>query len=132
MGAFVGDSSPWITLTQKFWGPNLIWLVSLTVLNSIFANLISGINATVRVIFAMGREGIVSSNLGKTTARGNPLIALTAYMLVALVLALLGGALWTPLGAYGFFGTLLGLGLVIIYILMNLALIIFYRREHRA
>lgn len=132
MGPFVSDGSPWITLTQKFWGPNLIWLVSLTVLNSIFANLISGINATVRVIFAMGREGIVSSRLGKTTARGNPFIALTAYMLVALALALLGGALWTPLGAYGFFGTLLGLGLVIIYILMNLALIIFYRRDHRA
>jgi amino acid transporter len=130
VNAFISDSAPWITLTQKYWGSGLVWLVSLTVLNSIFANLISGINATVRVLFAMGREGIVPRNLGTTTARGNPTVALTAYMIFALVLALIGGVLWTPLGAYGFFGTVLGLGLVIIYILINLALIVFYRRDY--
>jgi amino acid transporter len=132
VNAFVHDTSPWITLTQKYWGQNLVWLVSLTVLNSIFANLISGINATVRVFFAMGREGILPKNWGKTTSRGNPSIALTTYMIFALAFALIGGALWTPLGAYGFFGTLLGLGIVIIYILINLALIVFYRRDYPA
>src|SRR5579859_1241199 len=129
---FVNDGTPWTTLTQKFWGPNLVWLVSLTVLNSIFANLISGINATVRVLFAMGREGLVPRSWAKTTPQGNPSVALTSYMVFALVLALLGGVLWTPLGAYGFFGTVLGLGIVIIYILINLALIVFYRRQYPA
>ncbi|HVB62799.1 MAG TPA: APC family permease [Ktedonobacteraceae bacterium] len=129
---FVNDGTPWITLTQTYWGSGLVWLVSLTVLNSIFANLVSGINATVRVLFAMGREGLVSRNLGKTTGHGNPSIALTAYMIFALAFALLGSILWTPLGAYGFFGTILGLGIVITYILINLALIIFYRRNYPA
>ena len=130
--AFAADSSPWITLTQKYWGSGLVWLVSLTVLNSIFANLISGTNATVRVLFAMGREGILPRQLGATTEQGNPRTALTTYMVLALVLALVGGILWTPLGAYGFFGTVLGLGLVVIYILINIALIIFYWRDYRA
>lgn len=129
---FVSDGTPWITLTQTYWGAGLIWLVSLTVLNSIFANLVSGINATVRVLFAMGREGLVSRVLGQTTRRGNPAVALTAYMVFALVLALIGGTLWTPLGAYGFFGTILGLGIVITYILINIALIVFYRRDYPA
>jgi amino acid transporter len=132
VGAFVNDGSPWITLTQTYWGSGLVWLVSLTVLNSIFANLISGTNATVRVLFAMGREGILPRSLGTTNARGNPSNALTAYIVFALLLALIGGVLWTPLGAYGFFGTVLGLGLVIIYILINLALIIFYWRDYRS
>ncbi len=132
VNAFVGDGSPWITLTQTYWGSGLIWLVSLTALNSIFANLISGINATVRVLFSMGREGIIFRRLAQTTSRGNPSLALTAYMLFALLFALIGGALWTPLGAYGFYGTILGLGIVITYILINLALIVFYRRDYPA
>jgi amino acid transporter len=132
VSAFVSDGAPWITLTQTYWGPGLVWLVSLTVLNSIFANLISGTNAAVRVLFSMGREGILPGRLGTTTARGNPSAALTAYMIFALALALIGGLLWTPLGAYGFFGTILGLGLVIIYILINVALIVFYWRDYRA
>ncbi len=130
--AFANDGTPWITLAQKFWSPNVVWLVSLTVLNSIFANLISGINATVRVLFAMGREGIVPRSWSRTTAQGNPSVALTVYMVFALVLALIGSALWTPLGAYGFYGTVLGLGIVITYILINLALIVFYRRDYPA
>jgi len=132
VNAFVNDGSPWITLTQTYWGSGLVWLVSLTALNSIFANLISGINATVRVLFSMGREGIISRRLGQTTTHGNPSVALTVYMIFALAFALIGGALWTPLGAYGFFGTILGLGIVIIYILINLALIVFYRRDYPA
>ncbi len=132
VSAFVGDAAPWMTLTRRYWGGGLSWLVSLTVLNSIFANLISGINATVRVLFAMGRESILPQGLAVTTVRGNPVVALTAYMVVALLLALIGGLLWTPLGAYGFFGTILGLGIVITYILINLALMRFYWRDYRA
>ena len=130
VNAFVSDGTPWSTLTQKYWGSGVVWLVSLTALNSIFANLISGINATVRVLFTMGREGLISRNLGRTTGRGNPSVALTAYMVFALAFALIGSLLWTPLGAYGFYGTVLGLGIVITYILINLALIVFYRRNY--
>ncbi len=132
VNAFVNDGSPWVTLTTRYWGSGVVWIVSLTALNSIFANLISGINATVRVLFAMGREGLIPRGLGQTTARGNPSVALTGYMVFALAFALIGGVLWTPLGAYGFFGTLLGLGIVITYILVNLALIVFYRRDYPA
>jgi amino acid transporter len=127
-----GDATPWVTLVQRFWGPGLVWLVSLTVLNSIFANLISGINASVRVLFAMGREEILPRSWGSTTGHGNPSTALTFYMVFALALALIASALWTPLGAYAFFGTILGLGIVITYILINLALIAFYRRDYPA
>ena len=48
----------------------------------------------------------------------------------SLVLCLVGGIAWGPFGAYGFYGTILGLGMLIVYILLNLALIMFYRREH--
>jgi amino acid transporter len=132
VSAFASASSPWTTLAARYWGSGLVWIVSLVVLSSIFANLVSGINATVRVLFVMGREGILPRQLGKTTAKGNPANALTAYMAIALILALIGGVLWTPLGAYGFFGTIVGLGVVFVYILLNLALIVFYKRDYPA
>lgn len=132
VNAFVSDSSPWITLAQRFWSPDFVWLISLAGLSSTFANLISGVNATVRVTFVMGREEVLPRVLGSTTANGNPFAALTAYTILSLILALIGGQLWTPWGAYDFFGTVLGLGVVIIYILINLALIVFYRRDYPA
>ena len=129
VGEFVGDDTPWSTLTERYWGQGFLWVITLTVLNSIFANLLTGCNAAVRVIFAMGREGFFPRALGRTSS-GKPLVALGAYMIFSLLLALVGGALIGPFGIYGFCGTILGLGLVIIYILINLALIRFYRREH--
>ncbi len=130
--ALVRDTTPWTTLSNRYWGANVGWILSLTVLNSIFANLVSGCNATIRVVFAMGREGIFTRALGRTTASGVPFVALTAYMAFSLILALVGSALWSPFGAYGFYGTILGLGIVIVYILVNLALIRFYWRDYRA
>ena len=129
VATFQGDGSPWLTLGTTYWGSAATWIVAGVVLSSIFANLISGCAAVIRVIFAMGRESIFPSQLGETRA-GSPFVATTAYLLFSLALALLGGAIMGPLGAYAFFGTILGLGLVIIYILMNLALIIFYRRDY--
>lgn len=127
---FVADSTPWSTLANRYWGSGFAWILSITVLNSILANIISGSNATVRVLFSMGREGILARGLGRTTGKGVPLPALTFYMAFSLALSLIGGALWGPFGAYAFYGTILGLGIVIIYILINLALIVFYRRDH--
>jgi len=128
--ALVADSTPWSTLANRYWGSNLSWILSITVLNSIFANIISGSNAAVRVLYSMGREGIFARALGRTNSAGTPLIALTAYAIFSVVLCVAGGLWWGPFGAYGFYGTILGLGMLIIYILLNLALIVFYRRDH--
>jgi amino acid transporter len=128
----VKDPTPWSTLANRYWGSGFSWILSITVLNSILANIISGSNAAVRVIFSMGREGILSRSLGRTTLKGTPLVAPTFYMTFSLVLSLIGGALWGPFGAYAFYGTILGLGIVIIYILINLAVIRFYRRDYPA
>lgn len=128
--ALVGDSTPWSTLANRYWGSNLSWILSITVLNSIFANIISGTNATVRVLFSMGREGIFTRQFGRTSRSGAPIVALSFYALFSLALSLIGGIAWGPFGAYGFYGTILGLGMLIVYILLNLALIAYFRREH--
>jgi amino acid transporter len=128
-GAFAADTNPWTTLSQKFWGGTAV--LTLTVMASQFANVIAGSNAVVRVIFAMGREAILPRSLARTNRRGVPAVALASYMLFSVAFALLVGLKYGPYGVYGFAGTTLGLGMVFIYILMSLAVIRFYRREHR-
>ncbi|MER7498638.1 APC family permease [Nonomuraea pusilla] len=128
--ALAADPAPWNTLMNKFWGVG--WLLALTVLNSQFANLISGVTAMVRVVFAMGREGFFPRRLGTVDHRHVPQAAIAAYMLFATAFALVAGVWIGPLGVYGFAGTIVGVAMVVIYILMSIALIRFYRGEHRA
>src|SRR4051812_15332976 len=128
--ALAKDGAPWTTLMGKYWGVG--WLLALTVLNSMFANLISGVTAQVRVVFAMGREGLIPRRLGVIGVRAVPQAALGCYMALSLAVAVIGGLWIGPLGMYGFAGTIVGLSMVVVYISMSVALVRYYRREHRA
>jgi amino acid transporter len=52
-------------------------------------------------------------------------------MIFSAAFALLVGLGYGPLGVYGFAGTVLGLGMVFIYIVISIGVIRFYLREHR-
>ena len=116
--------------STKFWGADGVWLLTLTVLNSQFANVLSGSSAAVRVIFSFGREGIFSRRLGTTNRRDSPATAWAAYIIFSAVVTFALGAWITPFGAYNFLGSMLGLGIIILYILMNIGLIVYFRRRH--
>ena len=122
---------PVTTLATKFWGADGVWLITLTVLNSQFANVLSGSSAAVRIIFSFGREGIFSRRLGTTNRRESPAFAWAAYILFSAVVTFALGAWITPFGAYNFLGSILGLGIIVLYILMNIGLILYFRRSYR-
>jgi len=123
------DPEPWATLAMVHWGEGGRWLLTLTVLSSVLATLISGCNAAVRVLFALGREGILPSALGRLSPTRKPLVALSAYMAFSLLAAVVGSELITPSGVWDFCGTVIGLDMVLVYILLNVALIAYYWRE---
>ncbi|MCV7255812.1 APC family permease [Mycobacterium hackensackense] len=127
---FAADTDPWATLAQKFWGGTAI--LTLTIIASATANGIAGSNSAVRILFSMGREGILPSALGRTSGNGVPRVAVTAYVVFSLAFALLVGVKYGPFGVWGFCGTLLGLAMVAIYIAVSIAVIPFYLRRHRA
>jgi amino acid transporter len=131
VGSFAADSSPWFTLADRYWGSGTSWILLLTVINSLVAGTIAASNAAVRIIFSMGREEILPRALGRVDRRQNPTIAITAFLALSLALALALGADLDPFGAFAFFGTILGLGICVVYILMNLALVRFFWRYHR-
>jgi amino acid transporter len=128
--ALATDASPLTTLATKFWGPDGVWLITLTVLNSQFANVLSGSSAAVRIIFSFGREGIFSRRLGTTNRRESPGMAWAAYILFSAVVTFALGAWINPFGSYNFLGSTLGLGIIVLYIMMNIGLILYFRRTY--
>jgi amino acid transporter len=136
--AFNGND-PWDGLASKVWGPLAI-LVLLAILNSAFANSNAGANAATRVGFALGRVGILPRALAQVHPRfKTPYVAIHVQGAIGIAVALvLGFALYnagpspTPLNAFALLGTVATLIIVGIYILTNLANIVFYWRVQRA
>jgi amino acid transporter len=129
--ALSSDQNPLTTLSDRYWGKDLAWLLTLTVLNSQFANALSGSNAAVRIIFSLGREGILSRRIGVTNRSDSPVAAWTAYILFSAVLSFALGSAIGPLGVYSFLGSALGLGIIVLYISMNIGLVRYFWTRHR-
>jgi amino acid transporter len=131
-GDLAADASPWTTLSDRYWGKEVAWVLTLTVLNSQFANALSGATGAVRIVYSLGREGLLSHRLGETNERDSPVFAWAAYIALSAVVTFAVGWLIGPLGTYALLGSLLGLGIVVIYILMNVGLVRYFWRKHRA
>src|SRR5207249_11823425 len=132
-GFFVfNGGDPWDGLASKVWGPFSI-LVLLAIINSAFANSNAGANAATRVGFALGRVGLLPAALARVHPRfKTPYVAVHVQGALGIALAIvLGFALGGPLLAFFLLGTVATLVIVCIYILTNLANIVFYMREHR-
>jgi len=123
--------NPWDPIFSTYWGSAASVIIMLVILNSIFANLLSGFNAVVRILYAMGSESVLAKFLGEVSeTRQVPVKAATFYMIVSLTLCLVLGYVWSPMTAYGWTGTILGLCIVIVYVIINISLIPFYKLHH--
>ncbi|MDB4867898.1 MAG: family permease [Cohnella sp.] len=123
----------WDAIFSKAWGPKSSIIIMLVILNSMFANLLAGFNAAVRVIYAMGREKVIFSVLGEVNEKRQvPVKAAIYYMVVSLILTLLLGYGWDPMTAYGWTGTIVGIMIVLVYVVINFSLIRFYKKQYPA
>ena len=132
-GFFVfNGGDPWDGLAAKVWGPFSI-LVLLAIINSAFANSNAGANAATRVGYALGRVGILPRALANVHPRfKTPYVAVHIQGALGIAVALiLGFALQGPLNAFALLGTIATIIIVFIYILTNLANLVFYMRERR-
>jgi amino acid transporter len=129
VASIVKGTNPWDPLFTTFWGKGASAIVMLVILNSIFVNLLSGFNAVARILYAMGRENVFPKALGQVSkSRQVPVNASILYMTVSIILTLVLGYTWDPMTVYGWTGTILGLVLIIIYVIINVSLFAFYRK----
>lgn len=129
--SFSSDPTPFVALAHRY-APWLVELVDLCAVAGLFSAFLAIQNTTIRVLFSMGREGALPSFLGavhpKYRSPHHAIYALTVFTVVAA----LPIGIWLgpgPTGLYGFTGSIGTVGVVIVYMLCNVALIRFFYRH---
>lgn len=131
MAAFASASTnPYYTLAQKFWGIGWV-LVLFAIINSTLAVGIACTNAATRVMYTMGQAGTLPSALGKIhPVHKTPYNAVHVEQIFQIVSFMIIGIFFGASTIFGFLGTITTLAVIVLYIMANIALTAFVRREH--
>jgi amino acid transporter len=128
---FLDDPTPFPTLAHRYasW---MVQIIDIAAILGIFSCFLAVQNATVRVIFTMGRDRVLPAALGRVHKSWfSPYIAI--YALSALTIAAgIGLAAWlgsSITGVYGWTGSLGTVAVIIVYMMANLALIRFFAKD---
>jgi amino acid transporter len=128
--ALASNASPFDTIARHFWGNKLAWLISLTALNSVFANAVAGQASIVRNLFSLGRAGILPRAMGHTNHNGVPVNAIIFDFVLSMVLGTAIGIWLGGWGVWNLLGGMMSIGLIIVYALVTISLPIFYKRKY--
>ncbi len=129
IAGFATNANPYYVLAHKLWGP--AWfLVFLALLNGAMAIGIAATNAGTRVVYTMARGDALPSSLSKTHAVNmTPSNAIHFQTLISLVLMAAVG-IWLGGGlVFGFLGTIITVGLIVMYGMANIGLVAYVRRH---
>ena len=129
--AFLGDATPFPTLAHRYasW---MVQIVDIAAILGLFSCFLAIQNATVRVLFAMGRERVLPHSLGSVHKRfHSPHIAIYALTMMSIAIGL-GLSAWLGSGVtdvYGWTGSIGTVAIVLVYMMANVALIRFFARD---
>jgi amino acid transporter len=127
-----GEGNPWDALARAAWGAGWV-LAFLAIQNSAIANSNAAANASTRTWFAMGRIRVLPTGLAAIHPRyRSPHVAVTLQLVVGLALALGLGFAYSPLDAFILIATVVTAVIILIYMAVNIACIVFYAREPQA
>jgi amino acid transporter len=129
---YAADSSPWVTLAQQYAGSWLANAFAAVVAAGLLAGTIAGVNASARMLFAMGREGVLPSALGAASARTRTPVTASLVAVGAGLCGVIAGLIWTPSNVWGFFGSIIALAAVFVYIMVSVGVSRFFKREYPA
>lgn len=110
---------------------SITWIIDLGVTASFFAVTIASINASARVLYTMGEEGVLPAVLGRAhRSHQTPYVAIwTAAPIIGVVPMVMIATGTTPLNIYAYAGTIGTFGYMLAYLLMAIALPVFLRRR---
>lgn len=129
---WASDAAPLSTLALQYAGQALNLLISIAAILSALIVSLACHNGTTRVMYAMGRDGALPRSLGRThPTHKTPHVAIFTDLIVALVLGAVVGFAAGPSTVYGILGGTGGIGVILIYLIMSLAGIRYFRTAYR-
>jgi amino acid transporter len=125
------DANPFHTAAKAFL-PFVAPLITWIFLSSVTSSYVAANTQTSRVIFAGGRGGLWPRALGSVLPRfKTPAVAAIAFVAPSIAIGVISLAFTSPGTAVGLLSTWGILGLIIMYLMANLALIIEYAKFRR-
>jgi amino acid transporter len=132
MAAFASNANPYYVLGQALWGAGW-WLVVLAIINSAVAVGLACTNAASRVMYTMGRAATLPASFGRIhPVYRTPAFAIGFVQTAGMAAILLVGLLLRPDTIFGFLETIATLAVIVLYVMANLALTNYMRREQLA
>lgn len=126
------DPNPFHTAAAKYFSV-LAPLVTWIFLTSVTSSYVAANTQTARVIFGGARSGLWSSTLAKISPHyRTPAAAAIAFVAPSVLIGVVSTAFTNPGTASGFLGTYGILGLIIMYIMANFALIVHWVKEDKS
>jgi amino acid transporter len=123
-GTLAADPNPFHTAAKAFI-PFVAPLITWIFLSSVTSSYVAANTQTSRVIFAGARGGLWSGVLAQVTPRfRTPAIAAIAFVAPSIAIGVVATAITTPQSASAYLGTYGILGLIIMYLMANVALIV--------
>ncbi|MCA1296289.1 APC family permease [Paenibacillus sp. alder61] len=128
---FAAATIPMEDLASRYVGSGMRWAVDIAGILSAFAVSLALNNATVRVIFAMGRDGVLPKFFGKIDPKlSAPKNSIHTVSLCTIILALTIGILFGPYpNGYGFLGSFGTLPILLLYVIASISLYRFMKRH---
>ena len=125
-----GDSAPFDTLAKNYAPDWMRIFVDIAGASSMFGVMISAHNGITRIIYAMGRERLLPASLGRINHYATPQNAIIVQSVGSLIVAVAIGLVAGPFNTYGYLGAILTLGIIPVYMLVNVAVIRYFRKYH--
>ena len=122
-GALAGDANPFHTAARAFL-PFVAPLITWVFLSSVTSSYVAANTQTSRVIFAGARGGLWSHALAAVSPFRTPAAAAVAFVAPSILIGVVSTAFTDPGTASGFLGTFGILGLIIMYLVANVALVV--------
>ena len=122
---------PVVTLAQNLWGAGW-FLVLFALLNSVLATGLASFNAASRTWLAMGRSGILPASLGRVSERRKVPINANHLQVGVCVLCFVFDLIFRPDNVFFTWAIFLTLSVLIMYVLANAGVIVYYWRAKRA
>jgi amino acid transporter len=129
--ALTGSAIPYNDLARQYVGSAMSTLVTIAVMSSLVGVNIVSVNAGARMFFAMGRDRLLPSFLGRANGRHTPGIAAVCIGTGALVMTLISSAIWGTSHIAAWAGFLLTLYFIGAYAVLTVGLPLLYRRVYR-
>lgn len=128
---FVQQPNPIGYLASRYWSPSVLWALDLVIVVTGLSFVIAMLNVSVRVVFAMGREGALPNLFAGLSHRQTPMAAIACVGGIALVLGFPltyfdGGA-----RTFSYLAAMAALASVLHYLFVNVATLRAFRTEFR-